>query len=94
MYDASSRFFFKTPCKEFSLGAFKSDGDIKIFTEKGHVIGIVTDGELQTIELTFIKGESFFIPHGGEPLIFNGNYSLYAAVGPAGGSAGENLYAS
>jgi mannose-6-phosphate isomerase len=79
--DASSRFFYKIPCREFSLGALKGDGNIKIFTENGHVIGLVTDGELQTKEISFKKGESFFISYGEEPLVFNGNYSLYVAVG-------------
>jgi mannose-6-phosphate isomerase len=86
--NSSSGFFYKTPCKEFSLGAFKGDGNIKVFTENGHVIGLVTDGELHTKELIFKKGESFFIPHGDEPLVFNGNYSLFAAV--AGVVTGEN----
>jgi mannose-6-phosphate isomerase len=78
--DASSRFFYKTPCKEFSLGFFQGDGDIKIFTEKGNIIGLVTDGELHTKEYIFKKGESFFIHNNEEPLVFNGNYSLFTAV--------------
>jgi mannose-6-phosphate isomerase len=78
--DSSFRFFYKTPCKEFSLGFFRGDGDIKIFTEKGNIIGLVTDGELHTKELIFKKGESFFIYNNEEPIVFNGNYSLFTAL--------------
>jgi mannose-6-phosphate isomerase len=84
--DSSSRFFYKTPCEEFSLGSFKGDGSEKFFTEKEAAICIVIDGELRSGEFNFKKGESFFIPKGEEVLVFNGNYTLYAAV--AGGNAG------
>jgi mannose-6-phosphate isomerase len=92
--DPSSGFFYKTPCKEFSLGVFHGDGSGINFRENGHVIGLVTDGELQAGGLVFERGESFFIPHSEEPLVFNGNYSLYAAVGPAIGNAAGNAAVS
>jgi mannose-6-phosphate isomerase len=82
--DSSFRFFYNTPCKEFSLGAFNGDGSEKFFTEKEAAICLVIDGELHAGDSVFKKGESFFIPKGDEPLAFNGNYSLYAAV--AGGN--------
>jgi mannose-6-phosphate isomerase class I len=60
-----------------------SNGGKINFKEKGPSVCIVINGDLQINGTTFKKGESFFISCRGNdrpPLIFEGNFSLYAAV--------------
>ena len=79
--DSPSWFRYPAPCEDFSL-VFMSGGE-KIFPENGPAICIVTAGELRTGGTTVKKGESFFIPVNEKrqsPLVFGGDYSLFAAL--------------
>jgi mannose-6-phosphate isomerase len=88
--DESPFFFYKTPCDEFSLAVMRGSGGKNNFPIRDPAICIVTEGELhisglQTDDLIFYKGQSFFIP--GEEcertVSFSGNYSLFAAASRA-----------
>jgi mannose-6-phosphate isomerase len=71
-------FFYHTPCREFLLVKIDGDGEL-IFPGNGPAICIITEGSLNIGEMSFKKGESFFIPESNEPVLFNGSYSLFAA---------------
>jgi mannose-6-phosphate isomerase len=89
-------FRYDTPCREFSLQLMKSQGGTALFPEKGPAIIIVTEGKLRVStgnsegpdsgNWTLAKGESAFIPaqETGQPLVFSGAYTLYAAALPPG----------
>jgi mannose-6-phosphate isomerase len=78
--DSSSWFCYQTPCREFVLALMRGSGGENVFPAKGPVICIVTEGELAAGGAKIKKGESFFIPAGGEPVVLKGNYSLFAAI--------------
>jgi len=80
---SSQWFLFQTPCADFRLAFMKSKGE-KIFTGERPAICVITEGNLETSGMTFRKGESFFIDKGDEPLLFNGDYSLFAACSSNG----------
>ena len=67
--------------ENFSLIIMEGDGQERVFPGKGPAICLVTDGELIVEGLTFVKGESFFIPKDNEELIFSGKYSAFVASG-------------
>jgi mannose-6-phosphate isomerase len=77
---SASCFSYNTPCKEFLLSKMQGQGE-NIFSGNSPAICIVTEGELKTCAKAFKKGESFFIPQGAKQLIFDGNYTLFAASG-------------
>ena len=76
-------FRYPTSCDEFSLSVMCGAQETMTFSKEGPGICIVTEGELCVSGcLTLKKGESVFIPAGGEdssPLSFAGNYTLFAA---------------
>ena len=67
--------------ENFSLIIMEGDGQEKVFPGKGPAICLVTDGQLIVDGLTFIKGESFFIPKDNEELVFGRKYSAFVASG-------------
>jgi mannose-6-phosphate isomerase len=74
-------FCYKTPCAEFSLALMSGSGEEKAFPGNSPAVCIVTEGEMSAGSEMFKKGESFFISQGSDPLLFGGNYSLFAAAG-------------
>jgi mannose-6-phosphate isomerase len=81
---SSRRFRYPAACEELSLSLLKGGGENE-FGESGPAVCIVTGGELCACGETFKKGESFFVPPGSaeNPLVFSGDYSLFAAGGRA-----------
>jgi len=75
-------FCFDTPCGEFLLAFMKESGEIA-FPGRKPAVCVVMEGDLRVDGMSFKKGESFFIPDGGsgadEPVLFKGDFSLYAA---------------
>jgi mannose-6-phosphate isomerase len=67
-------------CDNFSLSIIRSKGDSIELPGNGSVICLVVEGELSVGGAEFKKGESFFIPENTKPLVFSGNYSLFAAA--------------
>ena len=76
---SSSHFRYPSPCDDFSLSILRGGEN----TGEGGSICIITEGELQAGNITFKKGESFFLPPCGDLPSFSGNYSLFAASGTA-----------
>ncbi|MCL2267301.1 MAG: hypothetical protein FWC17_05995, partial [Treponema sp.] len=56
-----------------------SGKNAQAFESCGPAICLVTQGEVMIDGIAFKKGESFFIKADGSPVLFNGNYSLFAA---------------
>jgi len=77
--DSDDWFCYNTPCRDFLLARMRGAGSSQIFPVSGPAICIVTEGMLKINDLTFVKGESFFIPAGAGKISFNGEYSLYTA---------------
>jgi len=71
-------FCYQTPCDEFLL-AHMSANDKTIFKGNYPAICIVTEGELKIKGNSFKKGESFFIQDNDGSLVFDGDFSLFAA---------------
>jgi mannose-6-phosphate isomerase len=75
---AVSWFSYHTPCSNFLLSHMHADSEM-LFPGNSPAICVVIEGELKTCAKTFKKGESFFIPKGAQTILFDGNYSLFAA---------------
>jgi len=79
---------YYTPCSDFTLALMR--GGEMVFPEKEQAICIVTEGELKACGRTIKKGESFFIPKTDGDILFDGDYSLFAAyAGSAGAETGN-----
>ncbi|MCL2208580.1 MAG: mannose-6-phosphate isomerase, class I [Treponema sp.] len=75
---SDNRYYYRAPCSEFSLIRMRG-GDAE-FLERGHTVCIVTEGCLHIDEMTFKRGESFFIPKDTPGIFFSGDYTLFAAA--------------
>jgi mannose-6-phosphate isomerase len=91
--DADTDFVhYPVPCREFSLFKMTGKRGRTPFPESGPVILIVSDGQLHIAaeegeELSLKRGESVFIAaRNGTPLVFSGNYTLFAAGTGLGGA--------
>jgi mannose-6-phosphate isomerase len=71
---------YPLPEEDFCLFYINGNETVS-FPESKNAVCIVTEGELKTGGLSFKKGESFYISSvsGNEPLLLNGNFSLFAA---------------
>ncbi|MDR2941993.1 MAG: mannose-6-phosphate isomerase, class I [Treponema sp.] len=77
-------FCYPSVCGEFSLSFMSDDGGGKnTIPKNSSLICLVTEGELKAGNETFKKGESFFVSSGGEDIVLNGNYAVFAAAGKA-----------
>ena len=89
----SGCFAYPAPCEEFSLTVIRGGARTAAFARNAPVICIVTEGEV-SIEaggasgMVLKQGEAAFIPARGDngkaadPLVLQGNFTLYAASGP------------
>jgi mannose-6-phosphate isomerase len=93
--DGSVAYCYSFPCDDFSLSFMSgsdssadsgadsgsdSGGGKNVLFKNSSFICLITEGELNIAGVTFKKGESFFVSTGGENVVLNGNYSLYAAA--------------
>jgi len=77
--DSRTWFSYTTPENNFSLSLIRSDGSKIPYKENGPAVCIITEGELKIDGNIYKKGDSFFVPQSIDPLIFEGNFSLYSA---------------
>jgi len=79
----AENFPYPTPCGEFSLSMLNNTTGETEFCENSAAICVVTSGELEVRgkndTAVFGSGQSLFIPPTRHPLVFRGNYTLYAA---------------
>ena len=77
-------FTYPTRCSEFSLSVMHGTAIETEFCNSGPAICIVSSGELEICgkqdRAIFRKGQSVFIPPARQPLVFRGNYTIYAAT--------------
>jgi len=79
----AANFPYPAPCGEFSLSMLNNTTGKMKFCENSAAICVVTTGELEVRgkndTAVFGSGQSLFIPAAKRPLVFRGNYTLYAA---------------
>jgi len=84
----SGCFTYPAPCEEFSLSVMRggADGESQTanFARNAPAICIVTEGEVSIGGEVLKQGEAAFIPARGDkdPLVLQGNFTLYAASVP------------
>jgi mannose-6-phosphate isomerase len=86
-----SCFTYPAPCEEFSLSMIRGTkhGGTAVLDRSYPSISIVTEGEVSVGGTMIKRGESAFIPPvatpggGEEPLVLQGNFTLYAATSHA-----------
>jgi len=78
----SGVFCYPSPCDDFSLSSISANGDNggkNILSKNTGFICLVTEGELVITDVTFKKGESFFV-FSDEDIVLSGNYVVFAAA--------------